>query len=66
MTALGRRLLIHPGRADRPQLKVKPPLPAVLAPRIRAISFAKDGGYRFRAITAHPWLGLIFAYSGRL
>lgn len=42
------------------------PLPNALAPRIRALSFAKDGVYRFRAITAHPWLGLIFAYSGRL
>lgn len=42
------------------------PLPMALAPRIRALSFAKDGVYRFRAITAHPWLGLIFAYSGRL
>lgn len=42
------------------------PLPIVLAPNIRALSFATDGVYRFRAITAHPWLGLIFAYSGRL
>lgn len=42
------------------------PLPMGLAPKIRALSFAKDGVYRFRAITAHPWLGLIFAYSGRL
>ena len=41
-------------------------LPMALAPSIRALSFAKDGVYRFRAITAHPWLGLIFAYSGRL
>ncbi|MEO8115816.1 MAG: DUF4166 domain-containing protein [Phenylobacterium sp.] len=42
------------------------PLPAGLSPRIRAVSFARDGVYRFRAITAHPWLGLLFAYSGCL
>lgn len=42
------------------------PLPACLAPRIRAASFARGGVYRFSVVTAHPWLGVIFAYRGRL
>lgn len=41
-------------------------LPAVLAPRIRARTFARDGVYRFRVLVAHPWIGVIFGYSGRL
>jgi hypothetical protein len=42
------------------------PSPAGLAPTIRAVSFAKGGVYRFRAITAYRGSGLLFAYSGRL
>lgn len=42
------------------------PMPDALGPRIRAYSFARDGVYRFRVVTAHPWFGLIFAYGGRL
>lgn len=41
-------------------------LPASLAPQIRAVSFARDGVYRFSVVTAHPWLGVVFAYRGRL
>ena len=41
-------------------------LPKALAPKIRAVSFARDGIYRFRVLTAHPWLGVVFAYCGRL
>ncbi|MDP3746175.1 MAG: DUF4166 domain-containing protein [Phenylobacterium sp.] len=41
-------------------------LPMILAPRIRAITFARDGVYRFRVLVAHPALGTIFAYAGRL
>lgn len=42
------------------------PLPRSLAPRIRARAFEAGGAYRFRVATAHPWLGLLFAYAGRL
>ncbi|MBP6877736.1 MAG: DUF4166 domain-containing protein [Phenylobacterium sp.] len=42
------------------------PLPKALGPQVRATSFARDGVYRFSVVTAHPWLGVIFAYSGRL
>lgn len=42
------------------------PLPAILAPRVRARTFARDGVYRFRVLVAHPWIGVIFGYSGRL
>ncbi len=42
------------------------PLPNAWAPRIRARTFARDGGYRFRVLVAHPWLGVIFGYAGRL
>ena len=42
------------------------PLPGALAPRIRATTFARDGVYRFRVLVAHPWLGVIFGYAGRL
>lgn len=41
-------------------------LPKSWAPRIRARTFARDGIYRFRVLVAHPWLGLIFGYAGRL
>lgn len=42
------------------------PLPALLAPRVRARTFARDGVYRFRVLVAHPWIGVIFGYCGRL
>ncbi|KSB89592.1 hypothetical protein AS593_16145 [Caulobacter vibrioides] len=42
------------------------PLPAAWAPRTRARIFERDGGYRFRVLVAHPWLGVIFGYAGRL
>jgi hypothetical protein len=47
------------------------PLPRAWAPRIRARTFAPsgkdgDGAYRFRVLVAHPWLGVIFGYAGRL
>ena len=42
------------------------PLPRALAPRIRAMTFARDGVYRFRVAVAHPLAGLVFAYAGRL
>jgi hypothetical protein len=47
------------------------PLPRAWAPRIRARTFAPSGGdgdgaYRFRVLVAHPWLGVIFGYAGRL
>lgn len=41
-------------------------LPAAWAPRIRARTFARDGVYRFRVLVAHPWIGVIFGYCGRL
>jgi hypothetical protein len=42
------------------------PLPRAWAPRIRARTFSSDGVYRFRVLVAHPWLGVIFGYAGRL
>lgn len=42
------------------------PLPRALAPTIRARAFERDGAYRFSVAVAHPWLGLMFAYAGRL
>lgn len=42
------------------------PLPRAWAPRIRARTFARDNAYRFRVLVAHPWLGVIFGYAGRL
>jgi NAD(P)-dependent dehydrogenase (short-subunit alcohol dehydrogenase family) len=42
------------------------PLPRAWAPRVRARTFARDGLYRFRVLVAHPWLGVIFGYTGRL
>ncbi len=41
-------------------------LPAAWAPRIRARTFARDDVYRFRVLVAHPWVGVIFGYCGRL
>jgi hypothetical protein len=42
------------------------PLPRAWAPRIRARTFSRNGAYRFRVLVAHPWLGVIFGYAGRL
>jgi hypothetical protein len=47
------------------------PLPRDLAPHIRARTFARPNqdrtrAYRFRVLVAHPWLGVIFGYAGRL
>ena len=42
------------------------PLPRWLAPQVRARCFAADGEYRFRVVVAHPWLGVVMAYAGRL
>jgi hypothetical protein len=38
---------------------------------VRARTFARPdaegkGLYRFRVLVAHPWLGVIFGYAGRL
>lgn len=41
-------------------------LPMALAPRIRATTFARDDVYQFRVLVAHPMLGTIFGYAGRL
>lgn len=42
------------------------PLPKALAPQIRARTYARGGRYRFRVLTAHRWLGVLFAYCGSL
>ena len=42
------------------------PLPRAWGPRVRARTVGQDGGYRFRVLVAHPWLGVIFGYAGRL
>lgn len=42
------------------------PLPRAWAPRVRARTFSRNGVYRFRVLAAHPWLGVIFGYAGRL
>ena len=42
------------------------PLPRAWAPRIRARAFQRDGTYRFSVAVGHPWLGVMFAYAGRL
>lgn len=42
------------------------PLPAAWAPRTRTRIFERDGAYCFRVLVAHPWLGVIFGYAGRL
>lgn len=41
-------------------------VPRVLAPRIHAAAFESAGVYRFSVAVAHPWLGVLFAYAGRL
>lgn len=41
-------------------------LPAWLGPGIRARTFARAGTYRYVVVLAHPWLGLLSAYAGRL
>uniref|UniRef100_B0T277 Saccharopine dehydrogenase n=1 Tax=Caulobacter sp. (strain K31) TaxID=366602 RepID=B0T277_CAUSK len=42
------------------------PLPRAWGPRVRARTFARDDIYCFRVLGAHPWMGVIFAYAGRL
>ena len=47
------------------------PLPRAWAPRIRARTFSRPNAkgpdaYGFRVVVAHPWLGVIFGYAGRL
>lgn len=43
------------------------PLPAWLAPSVRARTFAKsDGVYRFRVLVSHPLVGIICGYTGQL
>lgn len=42
------------------------PLPRALAPRISARCCECGGLYRFSVAVAHPWAGLILAYSGSL
>ena len=42
------------------------PLPRAWGPRVRARTVSQDGVYRFRVVVAHPWLGVIFGYAGRL
>ena len=42
------------------------PLPLWIGPRVRARSFERDGLYRFTVVVAHPWLGVLVAYAGRL
>lgn len=42
------------------------PIPKRFAPRIRATAKDIAGDYRFRVVVAHPWLGLLFAYRGKL
>ena len=47
------------------------PLPRAWAPRVRARTFSRPDAegrdaYRFRVLVAHPWLGVIFGYAGRL
>ena len=41
-------------------------LPLRLAPRMRGRMYDRDGVYHFSVAVAHPWLGLVFAYAGRL
>ncbi|MBU2150702.1 MAG: DUF4166 domain-containing protein [Alphaproteobacteria bacterium] len=41
-------------------------LPRFLAPSIRARAFEAGGTYRFSVAVAHPMIGLLFAYAGRL
>jgi hypothetical protein len=41
-------------------------LPLRHAPRLKARIHESDGLYRFSAVAAHPWFGVLFAYAGRL
>lgn len=41
-------------------------LPGWLGPKIRSRTFARDGLYRYVVVLAHPWLGILSAYAGRL
>jgi len=41
-------------------------MPRWLAPAIRARAFDRAGVYHFSVLVAHPWLGVIAAYAGRL
>ncbi len=42
------------------------PLARWLGPQVRARCFEADGDYRFSVVVAHPWLGVVMAYAGRL
>ncbi len=42
------------------------PLPHSLAPRMHARADEVAGRYQFRVVVAHPWVGLLFAYRGKL
>jgi hypothetical protein len=42
------------------------PMPMWLGPITRGRCFEQAGTYRFSAIVAHPWLGVLVAYAGRL
>lgn len=42
------------------------PMPTWLGPISRGRSFERDGIYRFSVLIAHPWLGVLVAYAGRL
>ncbi len=42
------------------------PLPACLAPQVRARECEKNGRYHFAVVVAHAWSGLLFAYRGWL
>ena len=41
-------------------------MPMWLGPICRGRCLERDGTYRFSAIVAHPWLGVLVAYAGRL
>jgi Domain of unknown function (DUF4166)/Semialdehyde dehydrogenase, NAD binding domain len=41
-------------------------MPMWLGPVCRGRCLERDGIYRFSAIVAHPWLGVLVAYAGRL
>ncbi len=42
------------------------PMPMWLGPVCRGRCLERDGTYRFSAVVAHPWLGVMVAYAGRL
>jgi hypothetical protein len=41
-------------------------MPGWLGLKVRARSFERDGAYRFSVLVAHPWIGVLVAYAGRL